>query len=80
MRSGRMTPKGGSGRRTVVLSIFLVMTSGVAASLTGCSSGPSSRQDVCSAFDKLGDQFLQGNGIIGNPLFHGSSKLAGVGA
>jgi len=77
MRSRKMTPKGGRGRcRAITGVIFVVVTAGVATSLTSCSSGPSSRQEVCSAFDKLGDQFLQGNGIIGNPLFHRAGDLA----
>lgn len=44
----------------------------------GCSTGPSTREQVCGSFDALGSQLLQGNGIIGNPLFHKVGNLADV--
>lgn len=42
----------------------------------GCSTSPASQKDVCDRFDALGVQMLQGNGIIGNPLFHSAESLA----
>jgi hypothetical protein len=44
--------------------------------VTGCSTDPASKRDVCDSFDALGVQLLQGNGIIGNPLFHAAEALA----
>jgi hypothetical protein len=37
--------------------------------------GPSTQAELCKQFDALDSQVLQGNGIIGNPLFHASKKL-----
>jgi hypothetical protein len=50
----------------------------VALPLAGCSSGPATKDQVCSSFDALGNQLLQGNGSIGNPLFHKAGDLADV--
>ncbi|MEV6316760.1 molybdenum ABC transporter substrate-binding protein [Streptomyces sp. NPDC051776] len=43
----------------------------------GCEkvAGPSSKAEVCKGFDELGRQLLEGNGIIGNPLFHEADEL-----
>jgi hypothetical protein len=46
--------------------------------LSRCSSGPSTQSEVCKTFDELGLQILQGNGIIGNPLFHKAEELSGI--
>jgi hypothetical protein len=44
--------------------------------LGGCSSGgPATETQLCKQFDSLGSQLLQGNGIIGNPLFHATKEL-----
>jgi hypothetical protein len=51
----------------------LVLTSVL---ISGCTSGPSTKEQVCTSFDALGTQLLQGNGIIGNPLFHKAAALA----
>lgn len=34
-----------------------------------CSVTPATKSEVCKSFDDLGTQFMQGNGIFGNPLF-----------
>ncbi len=44
----------------------------------GCTSGPSTKAEVCGAFDELGAQLLQGNGIIGNPLFRKAGRLSDI--
>lgn len=43
----------------------------------GCEkvAGPSSKAEVCQGFEELGQQLLQGNGVIGNPLFHKADDL-----
>jgi hypothetical protein len=46
--------------------------------LAGCTSSPSTQADVCTSFKELGDQWLQGNGIIGNPLFRKADALSHV--
>jgi hypothetical protein len=46
--------------------------------LTGCSSGPSTKEEVCTAFDDLGKQVLQGNGVFGNLVFHKADTLSDV--
>ena len=51
-----------------------------ALALTGCSTQPSTRADVCKTFGELGDQLVRGNGIIGNPLFHKADDLSHVAA
>lgn len=38
------------------------------ALLCGCG-GPAAKAEVCDSFTQVGTQLLQGNGIIGNPLF-----------
>jgi hypothetical protein len=50
--------------------------SAVAAIVVGCSSTPATEAEVCSLFDELGTQLLEGNGIIGNPLFRKTEQLA----
>jgi hypothetical protein len=45
--------------------------------VAGCSSAPSTKSDVCGAFDDVGTQLVQGNGL-GNPLFHKIGELAGA--
>jgi hypothetical protein len=50
----------------------------IGVGVTSCSSGPATRTDVCNAYDDLGRQLMQGNGLIGNPLFHKADDLAGV--
>jgi hypothetical protein len=49
-----------------------------AGTLAACSSGPSTRAEVCSAYDDLGRQVLQGNGLFGNPVFHKADHLSDV--
>jgi hypothetical protein len=62
--------------RTLVACGLAALTS---AALTACSpSGPSTKEEVCSTFDALGKQLVDGNGIIGNPLFHKAEDLANV--
>jgi hypothetical protein len=40
------------------------------AVVSGCGTrGPSTKAEVCDSFTQVGSQLLQGNGIIGNPLF-----------
>ena len=46
--------------------------------VTGCTSGPSTKEQICASFDALGTQLTEGNGIIGNPLFHKAGALADV--
>jgi outer membrane murein-binding lipoprotein Lpp len=48
------------------------------AILVGCSSTPSTDEEVCGSFNELGTQVLEGNGIIGNPLFKKVDELANV--
>jgi hypothetical protein len=46
------------------------------AVVSGCGSrGPSTKAEVCDSFSQVGAQLLQGNGIIGNPLFHSVKDL-----
>ena len=44
----------------------------------GCTSKPATREEVCRSFDRLGVQLLQGNGIIGNLLFHRADELSDI--
>ena len=56
---------------TTVGVLILVLTT------AGCG-GPTSKADVCTSFNELDEQLLEGNGIIGNPLFRKASTLADV--
>jgi len=58
----------------------VAMTAAISAVavLVGCSSTPSTDEDVCGSFNELGTQVLEGNGIIGNPLFQKVDELADV--
>ena len=58
---------------TNILSTLLVPV------LSACSSGgPTTRADLCKEFSALGHQLLQGNGVIGNPLFRQTKELGSV--
>lgn len=48
------------------------------AALGGCATGPTTKAEVCTAFDDLGNQLFHGNGIIGNPLFHKADELGNL--
>lgn len=45
----------------------------VAPLLVGCG-GPTTKAEVCKDFDDMGQQLLQGNGVIGNPVFTAVKK------
>lgn len=57
--------------RVLAIGALLAGTAGVA----GCSTGPASSADVCTAYDDLGRQLIKGNGVFGNPLFHKADHL-----
>lgn len=41
------------------------------AAVSGCGDrGPTMKAEVCDSFTQVGTQLVQGNGIIGNPLFN----------
>lgn len=46
-----------------------------AGPLTNCSGGETSTEDLCKEYDDLSAQLLEGNGIIGNPLFNAVGRL-----
>jgi hypothetical protein len=74
-----MSAPSGSPRRVVVRtasSIVLILLPVLGTS--ACSSGPTTKAQVCKSFDELGAQLVQGNGVFGNPLFHKAGKLADV--
>jgi hypothetical protein len=48
------------------------------AVLTACAQSPTNQEQVCASFDELGVQLLEGNGVIGNPLFHKVDRVAGM--
>ena len=48
-----------------------------ALSLAGCGYGsPATKDDVCSRYDALDKQLIEGNGVFGNPLFRKVEQLA----
>jgi hypothetical protein len=58
---------------TVIVSALLLPLLGA------CSQGgPTTRADLCKEFSTLGHQLLQGNGVIGNPLFRQTKELGSV--
>jgi hypothetical protein len=46
--------------------------------LSGCATRPANKAEVCDAFDDLGTQLLEGNGVFGNPLFNKADDLADI--
>lgn len=46
-----------------------------ALTLPSCSSGPTTKAELCDSYDELSEQLLEGNGIFGNPLFKAAGKL-----
>jgi hypothetical protein len=44
--------------------------------LGGCATGPTSRNEVCEQFDKLGRYALSANGVIDNRVFYTADDLA----
>ena len=40
------------------------------------ATGPASQADVCKGYDELNQQFLNGNGVFGNPLFRKTEDMA----
>ncbi|MEU6080442.1 molybdenum ABC transporter substrate-binding protein [Streptomyces sp. NPDC047108] len=57
--------------------IAAAAAAGLMVAAVGCEkvAGPSSKAEVCKGFEELGTQLLQGNGVIGNPLFHKADDL-----
>lgn len=69
-------------RRSVVergATLVTAFTVAVSLCLSGCSSSPATRDDVCEKYDALAQQVRQGNGF-GNPVFDAIDDLAGVSA
>jgi hypothetical protein len=66
-----------AARAAVRAALAAAVLAGTGA-LAGCVSGPSTQADVCGAYDDLGKQLMQGNGVLGNPLFHKADDLADV--
>lgn len=56
-------------------SFAVVVVTGVIL-LGGCATGPTSRQEVCEEFDKLGQYALSANGVIDNLVFYTAGNLA----
>ncbi|SCD63917.1 hypothetical protein GA0115239_104814 [Streptomyces sp. BpilaLS-43] len=49
----------------------------LALATAACGSfGPTDKEEVCKGFDELNVQFVQGNGVIGNPLFRKAEEMA----
>ena len=46
--------------------------------LPACATQPTDKTEVCAAFDELGTQLLEGNGVFGNPLFNKAEDLADI--
>ncbi len=55
--------------------VAAVVVAGVAL-LGGCATGPTSKQQVCEQFDKLGKYALSANGLIDNLVFYTADDLA----
>jgi hypothetical protein len=62
------------GRPAWVTSV-LAMTALGGVLVSGCSAGPSTKDAVCTSFNDLGTQLVQGNGLFGNPVFHKAGDL-----
>ena len=63
--------------KTVFRSISVIVTALlVGSALAGCSSGPSTKAEVCEKYEALSAQVLKGNGF-GNPVFDAVDALAG---
>jgi hypothetical protein len=60
-------------RVTVVVSLAVA-----GMLLSSCATEPADKAEVCTTFDDLGTQLLQGNGVFGNPLFSKTEDLADI--
>jgi hypothetical protein len=63
-------------KKTSRLTLTALLSAAVV--LVGCSSTPSTKDEICTTFDELGTQIFEGNSIIGNPLFRKTEDLADV--
>ena len=55
-----------------------VATAVIASGLVACSSGPSTREEVCEAYDDLGRSVMGANGFFDNAVFSNAEDLADV--
>ncbi|HEY4458008.1 MAG TPA: hypothetical protein VGN81_27080, partial [Pseudonocardiaceae bacterium] len=44
--------------------------------IAGCATGPTTRAQVCTQFDELGQKVLAANGLFDNPVFSEAGDLA----
>lgn len=74
VRAGLRSPNTAATLRVVGCAAAAITA---AALLSGCGDrGPTAKAEVCDSFTQLSTQLLQGNGIIGNPLFGKVKDLA----
>lgn len=50
----------------------------VAVAVTGCSLGPTTKDEVCESFQELGDSVSNANGIFDNAIFSDAGTLSSV--
>jgi hypothetical protein len=63
---------------TMSTKILLVTTTAalIALTIAGCSTGPTTRAQVCGQFDDLGQKVLASNGFFDNAVFDEAGNLA----
>jgi hypothetical protein len=63
---------------TMLTKTLLVTTTAALAAfgIAGCATGPTTRAQVCTQFDDLGQKVLAANGFFDNPVFSEAGDLA----
>lgn len=56
----------------------VILMIAVAAALTGCSLGPTTKDEVCESYQELGHSVSKANGIFDNAIFSDAGTLSNV--
>jgi len=56
----------------------LLLSAVVALAAAGCSIGPTSKEDVCSAYQELSAEFTSATGLYANGVFREAGDLSSV--
>jgi hypothetical protein len=57
---------------------ILFLSAVVAVTAAACSIGPTSKQDVCTAYQELGAEFTSATGVYANGVFSEAGDLSSV--
>jgi len=57
---------------------ILILSALVAVTTAACSIGPTSKQDVCTAYQELSTEFTSATGVYANGVFREAGDLSSV--